>query len=104
MTLRAEAIEHVYLAKTPLQRTALAGVSLDVGAGECVAVVGASGSGKSTLARILAGLVVPSRGTVSLDTEDITAVPVTGGWGRRLRVLGAVVRWLARARFRDLGH
>jgi energy-coupling factor transport system ATP-binding protein len=42
----------------------LAGVSLDVQAGELVAVVGANGSGKSTLARALVGLVELERGSV----------------------------------------
>ena len=41
--------------------------TFDVGAGECVAVVGPSGSGKSTLARCLIGLHRPTSGAVLLD-------------------------------------
>ena len=45
-------------------RRVLGGVTLDVCAGQCLAVVGANGSGKSTLLKIVAGLLRPSRGTV----------------------------------------
>ena len=52
---------------------ALQGVSLVIGEGERVAIVGANGSGKSTLARLLNGLLLPTAGTVrvgALDTRD----------------------------------
>ncbi len=48
-------------------------VSLVVGRGEVVAVLGANGAGKSTLAAVASGLVRPAAGTVRLDGEDITA-------------------------------
>lgn len=51
--------------------TILQDINLQVKAGESVAVVGASGSGKSTLLGLMAGLDVPTRGTVYLDGEDI---------------------------------
>ncbi|MFN8594001.1 MAG: ABC transporter ATP-binding protein [Thermomicrobiales bacterium] len=49
------------------QLTALDGLSLTVGVGEFVAIVGPSGSGKSTLLDIIAGLISPDRGIVALD-------------------------------------
>lgn len=87
MRLVARDLSHTFLKGTPLQRVALSDVSLEVGAGECVAVVGVSGSGKSTLARILAGLTPPTLGRVLVDGEDVTAVPIAGGWSRRARAL-----------------
>lgn len=50
-------------------------VTLSVGRGESVAVLGPSGSGKSTLLRAVAGLVPVESGSITLDGEDITAVP-----------------------------
>ncbi|MEM7002286.1 MAG: ABC transporter ATP-binding protein [Pseudomonadota bacterium] len=47
-------------------------VDLTINQGESVAVVGASGSGKTTLLGILAGLDVPSAGTVTLAGNEIT--------------------------------
>ncbi len=52
--------------------TILDGVSLEINAGERVAVVGASGSGKTTLLGILAGLDTPTSGTVHLEDACLT--------------------------------
>jgi len=54
--------------------TALDGVTLEVGAGELVAVVGASGSGKSTLLRAVAGLVHLDSGSVTIGGRDVTGL------------------------------
>ncbi len=50
-------------------------ISLEIPEGEFFTIVGPSGSGKSTLIRILAGLEVPTAGTVHLRGRDITQTP-----------------------------
>jgi oligopeptide/dipeptide ABC transporter ATP-binding protein len=62
---------------------ALAGVDLDVGRGECLALVGESGSGKTTLGRCALRLIEPTAGRVRFDGEDLTAL--RGGALRRRR-------------------
>jgi len=54
---------------------AVKGVSLEVKAGEAVALLGANGAGKSTLLRILATLLLPSRGTVMVGGFDAAREP-----------------------------
>ena len=53
---------------------ALAGASLEIAAGEVVAVMGPSGSGKSTLLHCVAGIVAPDRGTVVYDGRELSAM------------------------------
>src|SRR5436190_585617 len=50
-------------------------VSLDVGAGEIVSLLGANGAGKSTLLRALSGLIPLSGGRIALDGRDLSRVP-----------------------------
>jgi branched-chain amino acid transport system ATP-binding protein len=51
---------------------ALRDVSLDLGAGEIVALIGANGAGKTTTLRTISGLMHPTRGTVAFGGKDIT--------------------------------
>ena len=53
---------------------ALDSVSLDVSAGEFVALVGPSGCGKSTLMRIVAGIEAADSGSISIGSRDVTTL------------------------------
>jgi len=55
--------------------TAVDAVDLDIYRGELFALLGGSGSGKSTLLRMLAGFERPDAGTITLDGQDLSAVP-----------------------------
>lgn len=70
--------------------TILDDVSLNVGRGESVALVGPSGAGKTTLLAILAGLDQPTRGNVWLCGEDLTAKDEDGRALLRARRVGFV--------------
>lgn len=52
----------------------LRGISLEVGEGEFVSIMGESGSGKSTLLSVLSGNLPPDSGSVEIDGEDITSM------------------------------
>lgn len=54
---------------------AIENLSFSIGAGELVSIVGPSGAGKTTLLRILAGLLAPAEGSVSLLGKQVTGVP-----------------------------
>jgi NitT/TauT family transport system ATP-binding protein len=68
-------------ADDPAQRyTAVAGVSLKVGAGEFVSVVGPTGCGKSTLLNVGAGLLQPSTGSVKVFGEPLVGINRRAGY------------------------
>jgi ABC-2 type transport system ATP-binding protein len=56
--------------------TAVDSISFDVGPGEVLGLVGPNGAGKTTTLRCLAGIMAPSRGTVSIAGHDIQRDPV----------------------------
>ena len=87
--IRAEALTRV----VPLgdrQLTILEGVSLDVAAGETLAIVGASGSGKTTLLGLLAGLDRPNSGSVAWHGETVSTLSEDALAKRRQGAIGFV--------------
>src|SRR5262249_46573927 len=54
---------------------ALDNVSLDIGSGEFVSLLGPSGGGKTTLLRVIAGFEIADRGEITLDGRRLDTVP-----------------------------
>ncbi|WP_027556929.1 ABC transporter ATP-binding protein [Bradyrhizobium sp. Cp5.3] len=68
--LRIEGLSAGYSAKPVLND-----VSINVGAGQFVAIVGPNGAGKTTLFKAISGIVKPSGGRITFDGVDLLAVP-----------------------------
>jgi lipopolysaccharide export system ATP-binding protein len=64
------------LVKKYKKRTVVNNVSIEVKQGECVGLLGPNGAGKTTSFYMTVGLVKPDEGTVMLDGEDITPLPM----------------------------
>ena len=54
---------------------AVRGLSLDIGSGEFVVLLGPTGAGKTTTLRLIAGLERPDRGSISIDGQNVTGEP-----------------------------
>src|SRR5687767_12302583 len=63
------------LGKTFGERRAVDGLSLRVGAGEIYGLLGPNGAGKTTALRMIAGLLVPTAGSVRVMDHDLTTEP-----------------------------
>lgn len=82
--LEAQGLYHIYREGT-VRTVALRGAEVVLAQASWTAIMGPSGSGKSTLLHILAGLLEPSAGSVTVDGEDVTRLPpaVRAAWRRR---------------------
>ncbi|MGZ9108400.1 MAG: LPS export ABC transporter ATP-binding protein [Micavibrio sp.] len=67
-------VEH--LSKGYKKRPVLRDVSLDVQRGEAVALLGPNGAGKTTCFYIMTGLINPDAGSIMLDGQDVTGLPM----------------------------
>ncbi|MBO3676678.1 ABC transporter ATP-binding protein [Streptomyces sp. NEAU-YJ-81] len=73
--LRFEGVEFAYADSPPEEPPVLRGVDLHIRPGETMALVGATGSGKTTLTALVPRLQEITRGRITLDGRDITALP-----------------------------
>ncbi len=89
VVLRAEKVTKVVPSSNG-QLTILSGIDLEINVGEAVAIIGASGSGKTTLLGLLAGLDLPSSGSIFLDSEEITTLSEEHRAGLRGKHVGFV--------------
>ena len=69
---------------------ALRGLSMDVKAGELVAIIGPSGSGKTTLLNIVGGLDTATAGTVQVGNTNVTSMSVTQLVDFRRKMVGHI--------------
>jgi len=67
------AVENLVTHYGPVE--ALKGITLHVNKGEIVTLIGANGAGKSTTLRTISGLVRPTRGIITYEGHDLTALP-----------------------------
>jgi putative ABC transport system ATP-binding protein len=74
-------------------RAALAGIGLQVAAGEAVAIMGPSGSGKSTLLNLVAGLDRPTRGAVAVGGKRIDKMTEAGVARFRRQQVGMIFQF-----------
>ena len=91
LALEAQGLYHIYR-KGHVNTVALRGAELVLPQASWTTVMGPSGSGKSTLLHILAGLLEPSAGVVTVGSEDVTRLPPARRAEWRRRSVGLVLQ------------
>ncbi|KAF1017595.1 MAG: Lipoprotein-releasing system ATP-binding protein LolD [Stenotrophomonas maltophilia] len=90
--IRAEALAKTY-AEGRMQTPVFNGLSLQVAAGETVAIIGASGAGKSTLLHLLGGLDTPTAGEVYVAGQPMSGLSDSARGELRNQALGFVYQF-----------
>jgi len=72
MSIEIQNLSYTYMHETPFENTAIKDISLKIGDGEFVGIIGHTGSGKSTLIQHLNGLLKPTTGKVFINGVDTT--------------------------------
>lgn len=73
MEISINRLEHRYMQGTPFERRALHDITLDIGDGTFLALIGHTGSGKSTLIQHFNGLLKPSAGSIKMGSTELKA-------------------------------
>jgi ABC-type lipoprotein export system ATPase subunit len=94
--IACDRLVRIYTAPGGIEVQALQGLDLLIGEGELIALVGASGSGKSTLMNILAGLDVPTAGSVKVAEQDLAAMNAKQRLAYRRQTVGFIWQQTAR--------
>jgi putative ABC transport system ATP-binding protein len=89
--LEATGLYHIFRTST-VETVALRGAALTLQPGTWTAITGPSGSGKSTLVHVLAGLLEPSGGSVTVDGTDLTRLPPAERARLRRKRIGIVLQ------------
>lgn len=84
--LTATDLHVTFNAGTPIQTKALQGLSLEIPSGQFIAVIGTNGAGKSTLLNAISGDQSLDKGSLVIDGEDVTKLPVWARAGKVARV------------------
>src|SRR5690606_20882874 len=83
LMLSAQNLKITFNPGTPIETRALQGLCLDIPTGQFVTVIGTNGAGKSTFLNAVSGDLSVDSGTLLIDDEDVTRLPV---WNRASRV------------------
>ena len=73
MSIEFKNVDYIYAPGTPFQTQGLTNISFKIRSGSFVAIAGHTGSGKSTLMQHFDGLLLPSKGSVTIADKSITS-------------------------------
>lgn len=72
VSIKFKNVDYVYAPGTPFQTQGLSNISFEIKDGSFVAIAGHTGSGKSTLMQHFDGLLLPSKGSITIANQTIT--------------------------------
>lgn len=98
--IKVEKLRHTYMKTTPFENVALRGVSMEVHDGEVVGIIGHTGAGKTTLVQHFNGLMLPQKGKVIIEGEDLSKKNVDIRTIRRK--IGLIFQYAERQLFKDI--
>jgi putative ABC transport system ATP-binding protein len=83
-------VDKVYQSSAEVQVFGAKNISLSITDGEFMALVGPSGSGKTTILNLIAGLILPTKGTLKHGNKDITSLSLEQRTEHRLHHMGFI--------------